>query len=272
MIQNGDKFSAPDLLRSVDELRTRQTSQYMLDHDRLHVLCDTNGAVHAITAMTPDTYADIQTTAYNTESSAASLDDQLRRSGYKTTYRFAHKYHIPGIDKARIIQDAYRLEYFYTCFIARLEHNIRLSDPRAFLRDCDDAARVSYYYAQYIWATNPCTRFDYAQRLDLYQDWGLVLRFLLGTGFGFAPRDVYHFVTTHSYHGDDFDGAHAKSTREQLKFKNWCMDKYGIDTGCLVLHPDTMTKLRKILTNTDRPYAIQLALKYLKMLRPGPVR
>ena len=36
------------------------------------------------------------------------------------------------------------------------------------------------------------------------------------------------------------------------------MNQYGLDTGCLVLSPQSREKLTKIVTHTDTPYKRQL--------------
>lgn len=240
MIQNGDKFTVYDLRDSVVQVLGND----MRDH------------IHNI-KQTPDLYAKRQIAKYaDIKSSAINLDTQLRDAGFKTTHKFSHDYNIPGLTFNNIINDAYKLEYFYNLATSpRL--SIKFGHSNAVRRIFDDAARVSYYYAQYIWALNPKTCFDYATRFHMYRDWGLVLSFLLGVGFQFHPRDINEFITHHNA-PDKSKSEYDKMYNEQLVFKNWCANKYGIDTGCLVLCPEHREKLVKILTRTDTPYIIQL--------------
>ncbi|MBQ4129891.1 MAG: hypothetical protein IJD69_00745 [Alphaproteobacteria bacterium] len=239
MIQNGDKFTVFDLRSSVRDA----TSVDMCQH------------VHNI-KKTPNEYAKRCLKLYgDVKSSAVNLDRQLKDAGFKTTYRFAHEYNIAGLTPEQIVCDAYKLEYFYK--LATGNPNIKFGHKAAVMKIFDDAARVSYYYAQYIWAANPMARFDYADKIHMYRDWGTVLNFLLGVGFLFHPKDVYEFTMRHNAIDLDEAGRRELYAR-QLTFKNWCMNKYNIDTGCLVLCQEHRDKLAKILTRTDTPYVWQL--------------
>ncbi|MBQ7289383.1 MAG: hypothetical protein IJW84_00585 [Alphaproteobacteria bacterium] len=240
MIQNGDKFTLLDLRDSVRQVLGND----MREH------------IHNI-KQTPDLYAKRQISQYaDIKSSAINLDKQLRDAGFKTTHKFSYDYNISWLLYKDIINEAYRLEYFYN-LATNPRLNIKFGHRDAVHHIFDDAARVSYYYAQYIWALNPSARFDYATRFHMYRDWGLILNFLLGVGFQFHPRDINEFITHHN--APDLSRAeYDKMYTEQLVFKNWCANKYNIDTGCLVLCPEHRTKLSKILTRTDTPYVIQL--------------
>ncbi|MBP3397460.1 MAG: hypothetical protein J6K82_00850 [Alphaproteobacteria bacterium] len=251
MINDGDKFSGVDLIKAIDEITSFDTRSYVVP----------NRAQYDITHMTPTRFSKIAVNWFDVASSAGALDTQLREKHFRTTYRFAHDYRIPGFTHEKIVSDAYKLDYFY-----RLATNGPLKikgNPDDFARILDDAARVSYYFAQYIWAFNPDARFDYAKRLHPEYNWGHVLAFLLGVGYRFHPKDVYQFVMRHNDPSlskeqliSEFDG--------QLEFKKWCLDNYGVDTGCLVLCPEHQEKLRKILTKTDTPYLVQLFDKYVR--------
>ncbi len=238
MIQNGDLFTVNDLKESVRQVTDARYP----------------GCVEL-----PVQYADRQIGLYaDIKSSAINLDSSIREAGFKTTYRFAYDYNIPGLTYDEIVKDAYKLEYFYQIecdFLRRnkiLFHNKRL----------DDAARVSYYYAQYIWAANPTARFDYVKKLDMYMDWGRVLCFLLGVGFKFHPRDVYEFVM--NFNNPNLNDAEMRAERQkQQVFKDWCA-RHNIDTGCLVLSDENREKLRKIITKTDTPYFLQLLMQPFK--------
>ena len=239
MIQNGDLFTVNDLKESVRQV--------------------TDG-LYPGRAELPAQYADRQIELYaDIKSSAANLDKSICDAGFKTTYRFQYDYNIPGLTHDEIVKDAYKLEYFYKigCDLARKNKNVYAN------RRMDDAARVSYYYAQYIWAANPVARFDYAKKLDMYMDWGRVLCFLLGVGFKFHPRDVYEFVM--NFNNPNLNDAEMRAERQkQQVFKDWCA-RHGVDTGCLVLSDANRDKLRKIITKTDTPYFLQLLLQPFKM-------
>lgn len=250
MIQDGDLFSLKDLRDSV-----RQVTD-------IDLLYRDWGAVFRGIKMTPDQYADKMIGLYaDVKSSAVNLDRNLRDLGLYTTYKFSHEYNIPGLTYDEIVRDAYKLEFFYKLASSPLQIHVPIRKSGVF----DDVARVSYYYAQYIWAGNPLARFDYAEKLDVHFDWGRVLCFLLGVGFKFHPRDVYEFVVVYNNPGLDEAGL-RKKRQEQEVFKKWCA-KHGIDTGCLVLAPEHQEKLRKIITCTDTPYLIQCLQNMLKIHR-----
>lgn len=235
MIQNGDLFTVKDLKESV---------RWIAD-----MRCP--GC-----AELPAQYADRRIELYaDIKSSAVNLDDSLRQAGFKTTYRFAYDYNIPGLTYDEIVKDAYKLEYFYTVACQYLQQTN--SFPKAFVFDA--AARLSYYYAQYIWVANPSARFDYAKKLDLYYDWGRVLCFLLGVGFRFHPRDVYEFVM--NFNNPSLGRKEMQLARQkQQVFKDWCAE-HSVDTGCLVLCDAHQEKLRKIIGKTDTPYFFQVLLR-----------
>lgn len=248
MIQNGDKFTVLDLNASVREA----TSVDMWRH------------VHNV-KMSSDEYVKKCLKLYSdVKSSAVSLDKQLKDAGFKTTYRFAHEYNIVGLSFERIVSDAYKLEYFYK--LATANPNIKFGHKAAVAKIFDDVARVSYYYAQYIWALNPMARFDYADKIHMYRDWGTVINFLLGVGFQFHPKDVYEFTMRHNAIDLNEAGRRELYAR-QLTFKNWCMNKYNIDTGCLVLCQEHQDKLSRILTRSDTPYVWQVIKRALWPVR-----
>lgn len=254
MIQNGDKFTVNDLRDFVGAVTSADL--------RKHVAC---------VKSSPDEYAKKQIELYgDTKSSALSLDKQLRDARFKTTYKFAHDYRIDGLTYDKIVNDAYKLEYYYN-LATDPSLGVLFGHRGAVRRIFDDAARASYYYAQYIWALNPQSRFDYATRFHMYRDWGLILNFLLGVGFQFHPRDINEFITHHNALNKS-KSEYATMYQKQLVFKNWCANKYNIDTGCLVLCPEHQDKLAKILTRTDTPYVIQLLGDALRRLIPSRVR
>lgn len=239
VIQNGDMFTVDDLRDSVRAV----TSVDMRKHANNIKL-------------SPNEYAEKQIGLYPcVTSSAVNLDKQLRRSGFKTPYKFSYEYTLGNLGCQDVVRDAYKLEYFYNLATGPLD--IKKGHGQAVSKIFDDATRVSYYYAQYVWALNPDVRFDYAVRFHMYRDWGLILNFLLGVGFQFHPRDINEFITHHNAPGLTQD-AYEKMYQEQLVFKNWCANKHNIDTGCLVLCPEHREKLAKILTRTDMSYTVQL--------------
>ena len=254
MIQNGDKFTVYDLCDSVQAATSADLRRHIANIKK-----------------TPDEYAKKQIKLYSdTKSSAISLDKQLRDAGFKTAYKFSHKYKIPGLSPEKIVHDAYKLEYFYNLATNPCT-NILFGHRDAVRRIFDDATRVSYYYAQYIWSLNPDARFDYVTRFHMYRDWGLILSFLLGVGFQFHPNDINEFITHHNAPNLS-QSEYDKMYTEQLAFKNWCANKYNIDTGCLVLCPAHREKLVKILTRTDTPYAIQCIQSVFHRLFPTHLR
>lgn len=256
MIQDGETFNVFQLKESV----AQATAVDLIPHikfqpQRLPLVFADRDTMVDIRDLTPETYADLCINLFpDLPSSAKKLDKCISQAGYRTTYKFSHNYHIPGLTHDQIAHDAYKLEYFYKLAVLGATPKNNKSD--LVWQALDDASRVSYYYAQYIWATNPDTRFDYPDRLDPYLNWGLVLSFLQGTGFHFHPNDVYEFIAHHN--APNLSKAQLNERyKQQKEFQNWCT-KFGIDTGCLVLCPQHQEKLRKILTQTDTPYIIQL--------------
>lgn len=241
MIQNGDFFTVSDLKESV-----RQVTD-------VDLRCAWG------VKMTPQQYANESIGLYrDVKSSAVGLDRSLKMAGFRTTYRFAYDYNIPGLNYDEIVNDAYKLEYFYNIACQYIKNKNQFPKDQVF----DDAARVSYYYAQYIWAANPSARFDYSKQLDIYWDWGRILCFLLGVGFRFHPRDVYEFVVR--FNNPNLNDAELSAEREkQQVLKDWCA-QHNVDTGCLVLCDLHRDKLRKIIAKKDTPYFLQLFMQVFK--------
>lgn len=265
MIKLGTRFSAIDLCQSIQEFRRIDLRPYFNATSLKSALIPTGKDTFAsLYDLSPQSYATACINAYDTPSSAKSLDAQIKAAGHKTTYRFSHKYNLPGLTPAQVVNHAYILEYFYQLY----NHGVALNKNTA--KKCEpflqNAAQHSYFYAQYIWATNPEARFDYATKLDMHDNWREILTFLIGTGFEFHPKDVYEMISVMTTSGTE----RKKAYTEQRHFKNDMATKYNIDTGCLVLHPDSREKLTRIVTNTDTPYtaqrieqAIKTAIKYL---------
>lgn len=235
MIQDGDLFTVSDLKDSVQQVT------------------DAENPYPKLLYTTPQEYAEKNIALYqDVKSSAVSLDNSLKKAGFKTTYRFAYNYNIPGLTPDKIISDAYKLEFFYELASMYMRKTLQFPKQKIF----DDAMRVSYYYAQYIWAANPGVCFDLSQKLDMRQDWGRVLKFLQGVGFKFHPLDVYEFTINFNNPKLSDEEMRAERRKQQV-FKDWCARR-GVDTGCLVLSDAHRDKLRKIINKTDVPYFLQL--------------
>ncbi len=235
MIKNGDLFTVNDL------------------KDSVHQVTDVDWRCIKNARMSPQEYANKNIELYqDIKSSAVVLDNSLRDAGFRTTYKFSYNYNIPGLTSDEIVNDAYKLEFIYKIACQYIQQKNRFPGATIF----DNAARVSYYYAQYIWAANPSVRFDYPERLEIYRDWGRVLCFLLGVGFKFHPCDVYEFVIR--FNNSNLNATELQAERrKQQAFKDWCACR-GVDTGCLVLSDAHRDKLRKIINKTDVPYFLQL--------------
>lgn len=258
MIQNGDKFTHVELFKSVDEVTSIDLKKYT--KAPMWFSYDGNN-IFDLREYTPQDYAQSIDSSYQIQSSARELDKQLKAKGYWTTYKFSHTYKMHPQMRNRILNDAYKLEYFYNVW----NHPGLVATPEnleKIKKDTMDAARISYYYAQYLWASNPDTKFNNDKNWGMYSDWFHVLHFLIGTGYEFHPLDV-------QYHNKLFYADRECDQQEfekQTKFKNWCKDEYGIDTGCLCLSDENMAKLTAILTKTDEPYSVQLVKAFLNNL------
>ena len=254
MIHNGQLFNEEDLYQSVFEVLAsdwrpllKTELRYSYDDKTFHDLKEVGPIKHSILEANRNEYP----------SSARNLDKQLKEKGYKTTYSFSHKYHISQKMRSRIFADIARLDWFFQVY----KHPALKPTERAKMAKIfEDASNVSYYYAQLIWANNPDAKFDYPKKLVPFLDWDRTLAFLYSVAFEFHPKDAHYFITEYNSHNNI-------QYKNQLVFQNWCKNKFGIDTGCLVLSPENMEKLRKILTKTDTPYAIQLLQKYFSILR-----
>ncbi len=261
MIQTGDRFSARDLRQSVDEVVGAGLGAHIA-HDKKGALFALADIVFDMLECTPDGYATKMIECYDDiKSSAVNLDKQLRDNGYRTTHKFSYDYFVPGFTSEQIVRDAYRLEYFKnlsSMVRARAGHK------KEFEQIFQDAFRVSYYYAQYLWACNSRVCAKIAQELTCpgYENWGQIIGAILGVGFKFHPNDVYEFAIKHTNPNLSPDAFNARYI-EQLNFKDLLMTDYGIDTGCLVLSPESRDKLTRIVTHTDSPYLIQVLRRAL---------
>lgn len=256
MIKQGDRFTSKDLQQSMRELCGYDVRKY-LDKSKSNasvLICD-----YGITPIkcTPDEYAAFCIRAYeDIPSSAINLDAQLRDKGFKTTYRFSYKYKAGGLSPQQIIHDAYCLDWFnqiYNTAIPRTKYT------KEYLDIIDDAFRLSYYYAQYLWAGNPqvCRKIARQMSMPSPEQWSQIIGAILGIAFQFHPSDVYEYAIEHTNPAlskKQFNARYA----DQLAFKNQMQNNYGIDTGCLVLSPQNREKLNKIVSHTDLPYYLQV--------------
>ena len=253
MIQTGDIFNHNDLFRSVDELVDTNWKSVLKTPLNLAFINDT---FYDLIEIGPVGYSSLMMYGWDQKSSAHTLDKQLRKSGYKTTFSFAHKYNLPETMRKRMVTDIAKLDWFHQVY----SHPCLQEQEYENLEETfKNAARVSYYYAQYVWTNNKDAQFDYKEKLYPYSDWEKILDFLYGTAFEFHPKDVY----THIF---DFD-PNGSSYKKQELFKEKCKNIYGIDTGCLVLSNENMDKLDKILRKQDTPYLIQLFQKYFQITK-----
>lgn len=256
MIQPGDKFSLRELRQSVNEVLDANSNVRLYGGTPpLNVLVGDN--LIDLLRCSPQTYANYRIEEFSDiKSSAINLDKQLRDKGFKTTYKFSYKYFTPGLKSEQIIKDAYCLEYFQNL---SLLISIRPGARKQFKNIFEDAFRISYYYAQYLWAHNPQICENIAQKLKCpgMENWGQIIGAIQGIGFHFSPNDIYEFSVNH-INPDISKDAYEARYAQQAEFKDMLMKKYGVDTGCLVLSPEHQDKLIKILTKTDTPYLIQV--------------
>lgn len=212
---------------------------------------------------TPDKYADIAVQAYDQQSSARSLDQQLADQGFKTTYRFSHKYHNGGMTSQQIIHDAYCLDWFYQMYSYCRPYT---NHEDEYINALDDAFRLSYYYMQYLSANNRYALANIAKALNApdVTQWGQIISVLQGVGFQFHPTDIYQHAVNliaPEITKQQFDAQYAA----QLAFKKDMQENHGIDTGCLVLSSQNREKLRKIVTRTDTPYFLQIIKQFISI-------
>ncbi len=261
MIQPGEKFTVHDLKRSVREVCSTDILQHVnRQYPANGVIMGNNIFIPA--EQTPSQYAIESLGAWgDTPSSAMALDTQLKKHGFKTTYKFAHKYNTPGLSNEQIINDAYQLEWFKQIYETTQPAP---GHEKPFLDTITNAFRISYYYAQYLWACNSRECRDIAQQLNTPapEQWDQITSTILGTGFQFHPTDVYEYAINHINPAMTRE-QRSTSRATQQDFKDNMMKNHGIDTGCLVLSKQNRDKLNKIVTKTDTSYWIQLIEKVL---------
>lgn len=256
MIQQGDRFTFLDLQQSMREVCDYDMRKYINKKQSGAIIVIGDCGIN-IRNCTPDEYADICIRAYaDIPSSAKYLDQQLQDNGLKTTHRFAYKYNNGGLTSEQIVHDAYCLDCFLQLYQIATPHT-KYEDK--YINALDSAFRLSYYYAQYLWAHNYRVTGNIATALRQphVSQWPQIISALLGIGFQFHPNDVYEYAIKHTAPSNTKEQFNAQYA-EQLAFKNEIRSKYGIDTGCLVLSPQSRKKLHKIVTHTDTPYYIQV--------------
>lgn len=261
MINVGDKFTVQDLRQSVQEV-----CRYNI-RDYINNSCKSMGVIVGSCALYPakitsDEYAAICIRQYSAvPSSAINLDQQLQRMGFKTMHRFSYNYNIGALTSHQIIYDAYCLDRFLQIYNTVTPRSKYESKYYAVL---DDAFRISYYYAQYLWAYNPwaCANIANCLQMPNVSQWAQIISSILGIGFQFHPDDIYEYSIKHISPDLTNDQRMARYS-DQLKFKKDMRANYGIDTGCLVLSPQSRDKLNKIVTNTDTPYYWQVIKHFI---------
>lgn len=257
MINQGDKFTFLDLQQSMREICAYDDIRKYIDNRQPNAIVLVGDRGVNPSKCSPDEYAAACILGYrDIPSSAIHLDQQLRDKGFKTTYKFSYKYRNGGLTSEQIVHDAYCLDWFQQLYRTSAPHK-KYADK--YFGAVDNAFRLSYYYAQYLWTQNWRVTGNIAGALRMPNEsqWAQIISAILGIGFQFNPLDVYEYAIEHSsptITKKQFDARYS----EQLAFKKEMMDKYGIDTGCLVLSPQSRDKLHKIVTRTDTPYYLQV--------------
>lgn len=264
MIQTGESISAHKLRQSFQEVCDSYDIQKYINPKRVKIEIDANARFPF--ELTPTSYAEICTKEYgNPLSSAIELDWQLKKRKYRTTYSFSYKYNTGELAPDAIVFDAYCLDWFYQVYLTAVP---REKYKDTYINAINDAWHLSYYYAQYLWAQNPwaCRNIATALREPEFNQWEQIIGAILGIGFHFHPLDVYEFAIEH-INPNLSQGQREEHRNEQQNFKDLIMQKYGINTRCLVLSPQNRDKLTKILTKTDTPYVWQLLQNILCITR-----
>lgn len=258
MIKPGQKFTARDLHNSVDEVCNRDIKKFITPENSTGVVVGDTIMIPA--EMTPYEYAFVCANENNaSQSSARDLEEQLRKRGAKTTRRFSYDYNTGGIPNDKIIKDAHCLEWFKQIHVYAHRNYKNAKEMDEYTDIIHDAFRLSYYYAQYLWAANPqaCRDISNALRYPYHTQWKQITGATLGIGYQFHPDDVYEFAINHMNPNLTHKQRDARYA-DQLTFKQLMQDQYGVDTGCLVLSPQSREKLTRIVTHTDTPYKRQL--------------
>lgn len=265
MIQKGDKFTNTELKQSVHEVCNYDIIKHIDTKQHRYGLVLIADDIINPTNLTPEEYADMSIKEFDSiPSSALNLDEQLRSRGFKTTHKFSYKYNTGGLTNTEIIHDAYKLKYFNTIAFSckpRPGHDSR------FYHMLFDAFNLSYYYAQYLWAQNPnvCDEIANALQNPSVDNWDQITSAILGIGFQFHPDDVFEHAI-HHLNPNLSDKEFRVRYKLQQEFKKDMQQNYDIDTGCLVLSPQSRDKLQKIVTGTDTTYYKQLFQQFVNKI------
>lgn len=265
MIQKGDKFTNTELKQSVHEVCNYNIIKHIDTKQPSYGILFLGDDIINPTDIHPEAYADLSIKEFiDIPSSAINLDEQLRAHGFKTTHRFSYKYNTGRLSNLEIIHDAYKLEWFK---VIANSCTPRPACHGKFYHMLFDAFNLSYYYAQYLWAQNPnvCDNIANALRNPSVDNWDQITSAILGIGFQFHPDDVFEHAV-HYLNPKLNNQEHKARHQQQLEFKNNMQQNYGIDTGCLVLSPQSREKLQKIVTGTDTPYYRQLVTQFFQKI------
>lgn len=243
MIDPKQPFTEQDIFQSVDELAAVSMMQYISKPLKRSI----NRGIDFfdLREISPTEYYEMIHDGYDdVPSSARALDQQLKDKGFSTTYKFSYDYKMSPQMRGRIVKDGWILTYFQDIF----NHPDLPRDEVVYNKQLLNALRVTYGYAQCIWANNPGV-YDYTNLLNPSTGWYHVLNFVIGAGYEFHPLDIkfHEKVFRNNYY------CNKEECKKQRAFKNWCKEQYDIDAGCLILSPENMEKLRKILTRQNTP-------------------
>ena len=185
----------------------------------------------------------------------------MKDKGFRTTYKFSYNYNMTSQMHDRIVRDGWCLKYFHAIASHQNLPRNEVIHNKQFEQSILNAMLITCRYAEYIWANNP-TAYDYTNltKVATLSDWYHILNFVIGAGYEFHPLDI-------KYHEKVFvDDNHRYRDRytEQIEFKSWCKEEHDIDTGCLILSPQNMEKLKEILTCQDTPHTVQIAQRLAK--------
>lgn len=214
MIQVGQKFSHINLLDSVQEIGTEDAF----------------------------IYAALKYAEFNPYSSAAMLDKNIRNAGFKTRYKFYYKYDLPKQLKNELSTCGYVLIYFNNDYVK----NFRTVEPDSVHIK---ALQLSYYFAQYIWALNPKTKFKIFSDLGPQSYYPAYAQLIQGVANGYHPKDIEFYINENLAAILNKTNFHDTETYKKLvEFRDKMFDNHGIDSGRLILCPEHREKLESIFS------------------------
>lgn len=266
MIKPGDMIYDTKLFEDIDYISSINMHDYF---SSALFFSETGENIIDLRETTPAEFANTVINSYDIKSSAHSIDTQLKNMGYRTTYRFSHKYNMTAQMRDRILTDVYKLDYFYNIFnhihMTRYymsESENDADNKRKVIQHIQDAFNTSVYYASYLYTNNKCPDFEYIKNANDFESWKFILSFIQGIGYEFHPSDIKTQAQIF-YNNYEYD---RHKYNKQLEFQQWCKDNYSLDTGCLILSDTNQDKLRKILTRQDTPYFVQILRKGIDTL------